>query len=127
MTGADLMLVGSEGLSRRFGNLVAVDGLSPRGAARRDVRPHRSRRCRQDHDPAHAPGDSAARRRAASRPAGLDPAASAGELRGRVGYLSQRFSLYGDLSVDENIAFFAEIHDVSAWRAGATSCSSWCA
>jgi drug efflux transport system permease protein len=25
-------------------------------------------------------------------------------------YLSQRFSLYGDLSVDENIAFFAEIH-----------------
>lgn len=27
-----------------------------------------------------------------------------------IGYLSQRFSLYGDLSVDENIAFFAEIH-----------------
>jgi len=30
--------------------------------------------------------------------------------KGRIGYLSQRFSLYGDLSVDENIAFFAEIH-----------------
>ena len=27
-----------------------------------------------------------------------------------LGYLSQRFSLYGDLSIDENIAFFAEIH-----------------
>jgi ABC-2 type transport system ATP-binding protein len=27
-----------------------------------------------------------------------------------IGYLSQRFSLYGDLTVDENIAFFAEIH-----------------
>src|SRR5438094_74762 len=27
-----------------------------------------------------------------------------------VGYLSQRFSLYGDLTIDENIAFFAEIH-----------------
>ena len=27
-----------------------------------------------------------------------------------LGYLSQRFSLYGDLSVDENIAFFADIH-----------------
>ena len=27
-----------------------------------------------------------------------------------VGYLSQRFSLYGDLSIDENIAFFAQIH-----------------
>ena len=30
----------------------------------------------------------------------------------RVGYLSQRFSLYGDLTIDENIAFFAEIHGV---------------
>jgi ABC-2 type transport system ATP-binding protein len=30
--------------------------------------------------------------------------------KARLGYLSQRFSLYGDLSVDENIAFFAEIH-----------------
>lgn len=30
--------------------------------------------------------------------------------KSRLGYLSQRFSLYGDLSVDENIAFFAEIH-----------------
>jgi ABC-2 type transport system ATP-binding protein len=29
-----------------------------------------------------------------------------------VGYLSQRFSLYGDLSIDENIAFFAEVHGV---------------
>jgi ABC-2 type transport system ATP-binding protein len=27
-----------------------------------------------------------------------------------IGYLSQRFSLYGDLSVDENIEFFAEIN-----------------
>ena len=33
-----------------------------------------------------------------------------------MGYLSQRFSLYGDLTVDENIAFFAEIHDVRGWR-----------
>jgi ABC-2 type transport system ATP-binding protein len=30
--------------------------------------------------------------------------------KARLGYLSQRFSLYGDLSVDENVAFFAEIH-----------------
>jgi drug efflux transport system ATP-binding protein len=29
-----------------------------------------------------------------------------------VGYFSQRFSLYGDLSVDENLQFFAEIHNV---------------
>jgi ABC-2 type transport system ATP-binding protein len=35
---------------------------------------------------------------------------SAPSTKARLGYLSQRFSLYGDLSVDENIAFFAEIH-----------------
>jgi ABC-2 type transport system ATP-binding protein len=29
-----------------------------------------------------------------------------------IGYLSQRFSLYGDLSIDENIEFFAEINHV---------------
>jgi len=29
-----------------------------------------------------------------------------------IGYVSQRFSLYGDLSIDENIAFFASIHGV---------------
>ena len=34
-----------------------------------------------------------------------------------MGYLSQRFSLYGDLSIDENIAFFAEIHGVSDYHA----------
>jgi len=31
--------------------------------------------------------------------------------------LSQRFSLCGDLSIDENIAFFAEIHGVRDYRA----------
>jgi ABC-2 type transport system ATP-binding protein len=37
-------------------------------------------------------------------------------LAGRVGYLSQRFALYGDLSVDENIAFFARVHGVRGWK-----------
>ena len=33
-----------------------------------------------------------------------------------VGYLSQRFSLYGDLTVDENIEFFADIHNVKNYQ-----------
>jgi ABC-2 type transport system ATP-binding protein len=41
---------------------------------------------------------------------GHDPVASHRAITASVGYLSQRFSLYGDLSIDENIAFFAEIH-----------------
>jgi ABC-2 type transport system ATP-binding protein len=47
---------------------------------------------------------------------GLDPRRQHRELSDRVGYLSQRFSLYGDLTVDENVAFFAEIHGVGGWR-----------
>jgi len=43
---------------------------------------------------------------------GLDPLREHRRLTERVGYLSQRFSLYGDLTIDENIAFFAEVHGV---------------
>ena len=46
---------------------------------------------------------------------GLHPLRQRRRLSRRVGYLSQRFSLYGDLSVDENVAFFAEIHGVAGW------------
>jgi drug efflux transport system ATP-binding protein len=45
---------------------------------------------------------------------GNDPVAQHAEVTHSVGYLSQRFSLYGDLSIDENIAFFAEIHGL--WK-----------
>ena len=41
---------------------------------------------------------------------GRNPVAEHRAVTGDVGYLSQRFSLYGDLTIDENIAFFAEIH-----------------
>ena len=47
----------------------------------------------------------------------LDPVREHRRLTESVGYLSQRFSLYGDLSVDENIAFFAEIHGLREYRA----------
>ena len=43
---------------------------------------------------------------------GKDPVKQHRDVTSTVGYLSQRFSLYGDLSIDENIAFFAEIHGV---------------
>jgi ABC-type multidrug transport system, ATPase component len=47
----------------------------------------------------------------------LDPLRDHRALTESVGYLSQRFSLYGDLSIDENIAFFAEIHGVRDYAA----------
>jgi ABC-2 type transport system ATP-binding protein len=44
---------------------------------------------------------------------GLDPARQHRALTASIGYLSQRFSLYTDLSIDENLAFFAEIHGLN--------------
>ncbi len=46
----------------------------------------------------------------AVRVLGNDPVKAHMTVTSDLGYLSQRFSLYGDLSIDENIAFFAEIH-----------------
>jgi len=37
-------------------------------------------------------------------------------LHTRLGYLAQRFALYGDLTVDENIQFFALMYGVPEWR-----------
>jgi drug efflux transport system ATP-binding protein len=51
---------------------------------------------------------------------GRDPVRDHREITGIVGYLSQRFSLYGDLTIDENIAFFAEIHGVRRYDAART-------
>ncbi len=47
---------------------------------------------------------------------GYDVTKDPEEVKKRIGYLSQRFSLYGDLTIDENIEFFAEIHGVAGYR-----------
>jgi ABC-2 type transport system ATP-binding protein len=44
---------------------------------------------------------------------GRDPVKEHLQVTQTIGYLSQRFSLYGDLSIDENISFFAEIHGLN--------------
>lgn len=45
----------------------------------------------------------------------FDVASRRDSIRREIGYLSQRFSLYGDLTVSENIDFFADIHGMSAY------------
>lgn len=37
-------------------------------------------------------------------------------IKDEIGYLSQKFSLYADLSIDENIEFFAELHGVKNFK-----------
>jgi ABC-2 type transport system ATP-binding protein len=105
-----------EGVTKRFGAVKALDGVSldvSRGEMFGVIGP-----------------DGAGKTTAVRVACGLlradggkvvvlqrDPVQEHRSLTGAVGYLSQRFSLYGDLTIDENIAFFAEIHGVSRYHA----------
>lgn len=112
----DDVLVRASSLSRRFGEVRAVDGvgfdvrrgemfglIGPDGAGKTTTLRMVLGLLKPD------AGEV--------RTLGLDPARERRRLSSRVGYLSQRFSLYGDLTVDENVAFFAEIHDVRGYGA----------
>lgn len=102
----------TEGLSRRFGETVAVDGLTfsvERGEIFGLVGPDGS-------------GKTTTMRLLAAI---LDPTggdawilgnsvrADAGKIHERIGYMSQRFGLYADLTVLENLDFHADLYGVS--------------
>ena len=47
---------------------------------------------------------------------GFDLASESESVKARIGYLSQQFTLYGDLTVDENIEFFGDLHGVAGYE-----------
>ena len=51
-----------------------------------------------------------------ARVAGLDLARAPGKARARLGYMAQKFSLYGDLSVRQNLNFFAGVYGLGGAR-----------
>jgi ABC-2 type transport system ATP-binding protein len=50
------------------------------------------------------------------RVAGADLRHAAAKARARIGYMSQKFSLYGNLSVAENLRFFSSVYGLSGRR-----------
>jgi ABC-2 type transport system ATP-binding protein len=47
---------------------------------------------------------------------GFDLVKDKEKIQKHIGYLSQKFSLYGDLTIDENIEFFADLHGVKDYK-----------
>lgn len=99
-------------LRRSFGATVAVDGLSidvaagsiygligPDGAGKTTTLRMLCGVLLPDGGTAHVGGSDVAR----------DP----DSVRQRIGYMPQRFSLYGDLTVRENLQFFADVYGVA--------------
>jgi ABC-2 type transport system ATP-binding protein len=105
----------TRGLSRRFGDLVAVRDVSlsvrrgeifgvlgPNGAGKSTT----IRMLCGILDPTGGEG----------RVIGFDVITEAERIKERIGYMTQRFSLYEDLTVEENLRFYAGIYGVPSAR-----------
>ena len=104
-------MIQAEGLIREFGAVRALDGLSlsvsrgeifglvgPDGAGKTTVLRVLAGILRPD-------GGTA-------RVAGFDAVREPRRVQDRIGYMSQRFGLYADLTVQENLAFYADLYGV---------------
>lgn len=98
-------------LSMRFGKFTAVDNVSfvvQRGEIFGFLGPNGSGKTTTIKMLCGLLVPSAGRATVAGVELGADPRA----LRSRIGYMSQRFSLYEDMSVGENLDFFAGVYQV---------------
>ncbi len=107
----DEYVVEAEGLTRRFGELTAVDTLDlrvPRGHLFGLVGPDGAGKTTTIRMLCAILRPTAG----TARVAGYDVVREGGRVHAHAGYMSQRFNLYGDLTVEENIRFFAEIFGI---------------
>jgi ABC-2 type transport system ATP-binding protein len=106
---ADGALVRAAGLTRRFGDFLAADNvgfevhageiyglLGPNGAGKSTTFRMLCGLLMPSSGAAHV--------------AGVNLARAASRARARLGYMAQKFSLYGDLSVAQNLDYFADIY-----------------
>ena len=102
-------------LARRFGNLLAVDDVSftvDRGAIFGLLGPNGSGKSTIIRMLLGILPPSSGQ----ARVLGLDVASQAESVKPAVGYMSQQFSLYADLTVLENLNFYGRIYGLSAQR-----------
>ncbi len=111
MNKADDNVIQTENLTRRFKEITAVDGLDlsvrrgeifglvgPDGAGKTTT----IRMLCAIMDPTEG----------AAQVAGFDTQREPEQIKRRIGYMAQKFNLYGDLSVTENLDFFADVFQV---------------
>jgi len=112
MSNQDDLAIETHSLTRRFKKVVAVDSLDlaiRRGEIFGLVGPDGAGKTTTIRllCAIMSPSDGSA------TVAGFDVEKDAEEIKKRIGYMAQRFNLYGDLSVMENLNFFADIFAVS--------------
>ena len=101
----------ARGLSRRFGNLLAVDNVDltvGRAQVYGFLGPNGSGKSTTIRMLCGLLSPSAG----AIEVLGLQVPQQAEQLKRRIGYMTQKFSLYEDLSVQENLEFLAAVHDL---------------
>ncbi len=111
--------VSTENLTRRFGDFVAVDGVSisvhtgeifgflgPNGAGKTTIIRMLCGLLKPTSGKATV--------------AGFDVYTQSEKIKQKIGYMSQKFSLYDDLSVGENIEFYAGVYGLAGDRAAET-------
>jgi ABC-2 type transport system ATP-binding protein len=105
--------IATHGLTKRFGEFVAVNGIDltvPRGQIFGFLGPNGSGKTTVIRMLCGviAPTDGSA------TVLGYDVVRESEAVRRRIGYMSQKFSLFEDLTVDENLKFYAGIYGLSA-------------
>jgi len=102
-------------LTKRFGSFVAVDGISftvGKGEVFGLLGPNGAGKSTTIRMLCGILGPTAGRGTVAGHDIGREPEA----VRARIGYMSQRFSLYLDLTVAENLRFYGGIYGVPQAR-----------